>query len=534
MSEPLQFEYHPDADQIGAFVEQALPEHEREQILDHLAACPECRAIVALSLPKVEEPAQPQPAAFRKPSWLGWTLAWPVAGALAAAALFAVYIHHAAIAPNAPEQQVAVAHSAAPPVSQEPSPSPVVKPAMHGSQASPSGSQAISAEFAPIAPKPSHEATMTAQAVGGPIQTGRNVAALRQPAEAPPALSAGSSTPATRFSATPSRGLSSEVAGSVVKTPPMAAEARLQEMAPTQPTGTANPSAQTRAAAAPMPAAADAVEVKNGAPIETVFSNAANIAIAQDGAQVTQLKRPLPSHLPVLSLASQAQRMVAIDTGHAVFVSKDAGKHWKAIHAPWQGRAMKAALVEYGAGAGTLLSVGVGATAGASPANDAALAGSMNGALIAQAPPTYASKGSSISGTVTDMTGAAIPGASVAVTETTTGTSRAVKTDGAGRYIVDGLAPGTYRVEAQCSGFKEQELDGVAVTASGPSIANLSLTVGAATETVTVQAGNDAILTAKKTSTKPQASNQPAPVFEIVTDDGDRWTSADGVTWRHM
>ena len=53
MNVRAQFEYHPDADQIGAFVEQALPEHEREQMLDHLAVCAECRAIVALSLPEV-------------------------------------------------------------------------------------------------------------------------------------------------------------------------------------------------------------------------------------------------------------------------------------------------------------------------------------------------------------------------------------------------------------------------------------------------------------------------------------------------
>jgi hypothetical protein len=314
----------------------------------------------------------------------------------------------------------------------------------------------------------------------------------------------------------------------------MAADARLQEMAPTQPAGTANPSAQTAKDAAPMPAATETLVVKNGAPIKSVSSDTANIEIAQGGAQVTQLKRPLPSHLPVLSMASQAQRMVAIDTGHAVFVSKDAGRHWKAIHTPWQGHAVKAALVEYGAGARTPLSIGVGAIAGASPANSEALARSMNGALIPQAPPPLANKGSNISGTVTDMTGAAIPGASVAVTGSATGTARTVKTDGAGRYSVDGLAPGNYRIEAQSAGFKRQGLDGVAVTASGPSIANLSLTVGAATETVTVQAGNDAILTAKKTSTRPQASNRPAPVFEIVTDNGDRWTSADGVTWKHM
>ena len=283
-----------------------------------------------------------------------------------------------------------------------------------------------------------------------------------------------------------------------------------------------------------MPAAAKTAVMKNGAPIETVSSDASNIVIAQDGAQVTRLRRPLPSHLPVLSMASQAQRMVAIDTDHAVFLSKDAGKHWKAIHTPWQGHAVKAALVEYGAGARTPSSLRSGVIAGASPVNNAALAESMNGALIAQSPSTSAGKGSSISGTVTDMTGAAIPGASVAVTGTATGTARTVKTDGAGRYIVDGLAPGTYRVEAQSAGFKKQEPDGVAVTASGPSIANLSLTVGAATETVTVEGGNNVILTAERTSAKPQASNQSGPVFEIITDNGDRWTSADGVTWKRM
>ena len=37
MSEALQFGQHPDADQISAFVEQALPAHEREQMLGHMA-----------------------------------------------------------------------------------------------------------------------------------------------------------------------------------------------------------------------------------------------------------------------------------------------------------------------------------------------------------------------------------------------------------------------------------------------------------------------------------------------------------------
>ena len=80
MSELIQSGQHPDADQLSAFVEQALPAYEREQTLAHLADCADCRAIVALSLPPLdEEPAlQPEPA--RRPWLSGWNLAWPAAG----------------------------------------------------------------------------------------------------------------------------------------------------------------------------------------------------------------------------------------------------------------------------------------------------------------------------------------------------------------------------------------------------------------------------------------------------------------------
>ena len=125
MSDRLQFEYHPDADQISAFVEHALPAHEREQMLDHLAVCPECRAVVALSLPSVEEPAKPLPASARKPWWRGWMIAWPAAAAIAALALIVIYIHHAGIAPKAPAlTEIAGANPPARPAPQGPSLSP--------------------------------------------------------------------------------------------------------------------------------------------------------------------------------------------------------------------------------------------------------------------------------------------------------------------------------------------------------------------------------------------------------------------------
>ncbi|MFZ1084654.1 MAG: hypothetical protein WAN35_06800 [Terracidiphilus sp.] len=100
MSEFFQFG-HPDADLIGAFVEQALPVHEREQMLGHLALCPECRVVVALLLPPLEAPATP-PAAERKPWWSAGPLAWPALAAFATLAVIVVSLHQGPIAPKTP------------------------------------------------------------------------------------------------------------------------------------------------------------------------------------------------------------------------------------------------------------------------------------------------------------------------------------------------------------------------------------------------------------------------------------------------
>ncbi len=66
MSGPFQAGQHPDADQLNAFVEHTLPAHEQQQTLAHLAVCPACRQIVALSLPPAEEAPTWQPEAVRR------------------------------------------------------------------------------------------------------------------------------------------------------------------------------------------------------------------------------------------------------------------------------------------------------------------------------------------------------------------------------------------------------------------------------------------------------------------------------------
>ena len=57
-----------------------------------------------------------------------------------------------------------------------------------------------------------------------------------------------------------------------------------------------------------------------------------------------------------------------------------------------------------------------------------------------------------IQGTVTDVQGAAIPNSTVTVTNTGTGISRKVTSDGAGRYQVGSLSPGIYEIGVESGG----------------------------------------------------------------------------------
>src|SRR5215472_14646616 len=96
MSDLLQSGHHPDADQLSAFAEHALPAHEHEQTLAHLAVCPDCRRVVALSMPPVAEVQELQPEVVHKPWFFGWKFALPVAAAVAALTIFVIQIHNAA------------------------------------------------------------------------------------------------------------------------------------------------------------------------------------------------------------------------------------------------------------------------------------------------------------------------------------------------------------------------------------------------------------------------------------------------------
>ena len=91
-----------------------------------------------------------------------------------------------------------------------------------------------------------------------------------------------------------------------------------------------------------------------------------------------------------------------------------------------------------------------------------------------------------ISGTVSDSTGAVIPGAGVTILNVDTGISRTVTTDAAGRYRAPQLGLGSYDVTTESSGFQTSVRAGITLTVGREAAVDFTLQVGAVTERVTV------------------------------------------------
>ena len=93
-----------------------------------------------------------------------------------------------------------------------------------------------------------------------------------------------------------------------------------------------------------------------------------------------------------------------------------------------------------------------------------------------------------ISGTVTDSTGAAVPDAVVTATDVSTNRSAQRVSTSTGAYTIAPLPPGTYTLRVEAKGFKTLKQENLVVNALGVLTFNPSLTIGEATETVEVTA----------------------------------------------
>ncbi len=94
-----------------------------------------------------------------------------------------------------------------------------------------------------------------------------------------------------------------------------------------------------------------------------------------------------------------------------------------------------------------------------------------------------------IVGTVTDTTGAVIPGATVTVKSEKTGEQRTVKSDDSGYYIVTNLAPASYSVTGKTEGLGPTEYTEIRLTAGQERNLALILRPASLTSEVTVSAG---------------------------------------------
>ncbi len=101
----------------------------------------------------------------------------------------------------------------------------------------------------------------------------------------------------------------------------------------------------------------------------------------------------------------------------------------------------------------------------------------------------------SIVGTVTDKTGAVVPGASVTITNVDTGITTKTSTDNSGNYVVTPLPVGHYSVTVEAQGFKKSVSGGITLNVQDRIGVNVTLEVGQVTETVEVVGAAPALQT---------------------------------------
>lgn len=109
-------------------------------------------------------------------------------------------------------------------------------------------------------------------------------------------------------------------------------------------------------------------------------------------------------------------------------------------------------------------------------------------AALALAGTASAQSAGSITGTVKDSSGAALPGATVTLLSPAIGVAQTATTDARGVFVSPQLPPGTYTVGVEMSGFKKVEKANVILpTASRVNAGDFVLEVGSLSETVTVE-----------------------------------------------
>lgn len=101
---------------------------------------------------------------------------------------------------------------------------------------------------------------------------------------------------------------------------------------------------------------------------------------------------------------------------------------------------------------------------------------------------------SSVQGTVTDLSGALVPGADVRLINSRTGAALETKSDSSGNYSFPAVQPSEYSLEVSQSGFAHYQIKQFTVIVGQHATENAKLTVASASQSVTVEANGMAEL----------------------------------------
>ena len=386
MSEHLHPGLHPEPDSLTAFIEGVLPEHERLECLAHLAECSRCREIVFLA----QEPTPVPAASYPAPAWRRWFAPVPVLAAAAAACIAVVavswYLHHTA---GRPARDLVARVTPTQPV---PAPSPVTPKAPHLTVPAPDRA----AQRPPTeanSPRASHPIA-TVPAAGSTVSVATAPPSLPPPPaiqvsaqsdliqnQLPPALQSSLPLPPApplvsikddRASADGLSGISGTV------TDPSGAAIPGASVTLRQPAGTFHRDARTDIAGQfrltglpagryelqigapgfrqtikqvelqPLQLAAVSSVLDVGSVSESVEVTASTPTIQTDSAMISIEKhrkkvspsepRALPSKLPADITVTSGRVMLAADSNGVLFLSRNAGKAWKAVKPAWPGK----------------------------------------------------------------------------------------------------------------------------------------------------------------------------------------------------
>ena len=130
-----------------------------------------------------------------------------------------------------------------------------------------------------------------------------------------------------------------------------------------------------------------------------------------------------------------------------------------------------------------------------------------------------------VSGAVTDPTGAVVPGAKIEVKEVQSGTISRTTSDGAGQYVVPFLLPGEYSITVTATGFQTFTRSNITLHAQDHPVINLGLTLGSTSQTVVVNtappqldlanASVNSVITTSSVATLPLNGRTPAALAEL-------------------